>query len=195
MRIAKLKTYLRAERGVAAIEFAFIMPFLLLLFFGLVDITDAVSNNRRITSLANSVGDLVAQNRDKVLKTDIDDYFKIAKIMMKPASDSNVKIRLYGYRKVGTSAVQQWLVDNGKGVACNKTPDATTIYNLMTVGNDVIVAQACMQYTPVVTGVLVDAKNVFNFRVFKLEQMIMMRPRASAKLDCFATASSTAAGC
>jgi hypothetical protein len=190
-----LTRFVKADNGIAAIEFAFIMPFLLLLFFGLVDVTDGVSYNRRITSVANSIGDLAAQNRTKILKSDITDYFKAVDLIMKPKSAGGVKVILYGFRKnaAGTAGEQVWKVDNGKGPNCNKTPDLASMPALMTAGNDLIVAQSCMDYTPVVTEFL--GTKILGTTTMKIEQVITMRPRASAKLDCYMTASSTTVGC
>jgi Flp pilus assembly protein TadG len=193
MRIFNIKPYLKAESGIAAIEFAFIMPFLLLLFFGLVDVTDAVSHNRRITSVANSIGDLVAQNRKSVLKTSIDDYFKAAGLIMKPDSDSNVRVRVYGYRKNGAAAELKWVIDNGKGAACASSPNVATMPTLMTQGNDLVVAQACMVYTPVVTSFL--GTTIMGTTSMKIEQIISMRPRSSTTLDCYLTAASPTPNC
>ena len=193
MNTLNLRAYVRAESGIAAIEFAFIMPFILLLFFGLIDITDAVSTNRRITSVANSIGDLAAQNRTKIIKTDIDDYFKVASLIMKPKSDSNVRVRLYGFKKTGATAVQKWVIDNGKGGSCSKSPNLSNMPNLMTMGNDVIVAQACVDFTPIVTSFL--GSTIMGSGSMKMEQIISMRPRASLLLDCYMTAGSATPNC
>jgi Flp pilus assembly protein TadG len=193
MRIPNMTRYLKAESGIAAIEFAFIMPFLLLLFFGLVDVTDAVSHNRRITSVANSIGDLAAQNRKSILKTQIDDYFKAASLIMKPDSDSDVRVRVYGYRKNGASAELKWVIDNGKGAACSKSPDLASMPALMTQGNDLVVSQACMVYNPVVTSFLGTV--IMGTTSMKIEQIISMRPRASTTLDCYMTAASPTPNC
>jgi Flp pilus assembly protein TadG len=193
MRSHHNRSFLKAESGIAAIEFAFIMPFLLLLFFGLVDITDAVSSNRRITSVANSIGDLAAQNRKKILKTDIDDYFKAAALIMKPKSDSNVRVTLFGFRSDGTKGVLQWTVTNNKGPVCASAPSVNTMQTLMTAGNDIIVAQACMVYSPLVTSFL--GETIMGTTSMKIEQIITMRPRASATLDCYQDSAATTAGC
>ncbi len=187
--------YIKADSGIAAIEFAFIMPLLLLLFFGLVDVTDAVSYNRRITSVANSIGDLASSNRTKIIKTDIDDYFKAVDLIMKPKSAASVKVILYGFRKnaAGTAGEQIWKVDNGKGPACNKTPDAAGMTNLMTAGNDLVIAQSCMDYTPVVTEFL--GTKILGTTSMKIEQIITMRPRSTKTLDCYLTASATTPNC
>ena len=51
------------DEGAAAIEFAFIMPFMLLLYFGLVDVTGLISMNRRVVSAAATMADLVANKK------------------------------------------------------------------------------------------------------------------------------------
>lgn len=193
MNTYHLKSYVKAEGGIAAIEFAFIMPFMLLLFFGLVDITDGVSTNRRITSVANSIGDMVAQSRKKVVKTEVDDVFKIADLIMKPKSDANVRVRVYGYKKNGTSATLKWVLDNGKGSACSRSPDLTSIFTLMSTGNDVIVSQACTVYTPIVTSFL--GENIMGSTSMKIEQIIAVRPRSSSTLDCYTTTAAATPNC
>jgi Flp pilus assembly protein TadG len=195
MRYSNLSRYIKADSGIAAIEFAFIMPLLLFLFFGLVDVTDGVSYNRRITSVANSIGDLASQNRTKIIKTNIDDYFKAVDLIMKPKSAASVRVILYGFRKNagGTAGEQIWKVDNGKGPSCNRTPDTAGMTTLMTAGNDLIVAQSCMDYTPVVTEFL--GTKILGTTSMKIEQIITMRPRASKTLDCYLTATATTSGC
>jgi Flp pilus assembly protein TadG len=74
----KLPGFASAESGVAAIEFAFILPFMLVLYFGLLDLTGLVSVNRKMTSTASVVADLTGQGgpttRSQILKEDIADY-------------------------------------------------------------------------------------------------------------------------
>jgi Flp pilus assembly protein TadG len=194
-----LRGYMLADNGVAAIEFAFILPFMVLMFFGLLDITDAVSYNRRVTAAASAVGDLVAQNRTFVTKTAIDDYFKAATLIMKPKLDTNLRVVVYGFRKTGNTITQVWKVDNGKGVACAGTPTTTTVPTEMmgydadpikdatTPRNDLIVSQACTVYKPMVASFL--GKYIMGSGSFKMEQTIMSRPRSSLTLNCFLTTS------
>ena len=60
---------------------------------------------------------------------------------------------------------------------------------LMTAGNDLVVAQSCMTYTPYVATFM--GTKIIGKTSFKIEQTIMVRPRSSAKLDCYTTASLT----
>ena len=74
----------------------FILPFMLFLYFGLIDLTGLISYNRKITSIASATADLVGQNRATVLKPDIQDYFKVSSMIMNPIPDDDVKVRVFG---------------------------------------------------------------------------------------------------
>lgn len=190
MKKLSLKTYLRAETGVAAIEMAFIMPFMLLLYFGLVDLTGLISFNRKITAVASATADLVGQNRTSIIKSDVLDYFKVAGMIMNPKPITDVKVTVYSYRLEGSTVTQKWKIDNGVGPACAKAPDISAMNLLMTAGNDLIVAQACMAYTPYVATFL--GNNILGKTKFDVEQIVTLRPRASLQLNCTLTAGGSA---
>ena len=184
------KRFLRAESGLAAVEFAFILPFMLMLFFGLVDLTGLIGFNRKITAVANTVADLTGQNRTSVLKTDIDDYYNAASLIMNPTPLSNVTINVYGYRMVAGAPVQQWKTSNGSGPGCNSMPPTGSMAPLMAPGNDLVVAIACYRYTPYVATFMGD--KLLGSTTIKVEQTIMVRPRTTAMLDCYTTTAMTA---
>lgn len=180
-----LRLFLKAQKGVAAIEMALILPFMLFLYFGLLDLTGLISFNRKITAVASSIADLTGQNRNYLLKADLTDYFKVVGMIMEPTPDSDVTVQVYGYRKVSGTVTQVWSTNNSKGPGCSTTPNVTAIDPLMSVGNDVIVTIACMQYTPYVATFL--GKNIIGATSFNVEQAIMLRPRSSLQLECYAT--------
>ncbi len=190
MRKLSLKSYLRAETGVAAIEMAFIMPFMLLLYFGLMDLTGHISLNRKITAVASATADLVGQNRTTIIKSDVQDYFQVAGLIMKPKPITDVKVTVYSYRLEGSTVTQKWKIDNGVGPACVKAPDLSKMNLLMTAGNDLIVAQACTTYTPNVVTFL--GNRIFENTTIGVEQIVTLRPRASLQLNCKLTSGGTA---
>lgn len=184
------KKFSRAEGGLAAIEFAFILPFMLMLYFGLVDLTGLIGFNRKITSVANTMADLVGQNRTSVLLSDISDYYNASALIMSPTPANTVTINLYGYRMVGGVPTQRWKTSNGTGPGCNSTPPTATMTNLMGAGNDLVVSIACYRYTPYVATFMGD--KLLGSTTLKVEQVIMVRPRSTAKLVCYTTAALTA---
>lgn len=174
-------SFRRDSRGVAAIEIALIMPFLLILFFGLVDITSLISLNRKVTYAASVVSDLVTQNQTTVLGTNITDYFNAAKLVMKPTDIADVRVEIYQFRKVGSTVTGQWNKKSTGGTACG-TPSTSGLANLMADGNDIIVAKVCTTYTPWVATVL--GQSILGATSFTMGEEIALRPRQSLTLDC-----------
>jgi Flp pilus assembly protein TadG len=216
----RFRNFMVAEGGVAAIEFAFIFPIMLFLFFAMIDFTGYVSYNRKITAVAGATADLVSQHRTSIIldeagKTgDIKDYFKVAGMILKPMSDTNVRIQLYGYRMVGTTLTKIWQVDNGSAGTCTKLPPTADMGNLMVAGNDLIVSQVCMTYTPYIGEFIfgggyfsVERRNytlsgqettfttTLGAASFKIEEFVIQRPRSSAKLDCYLTSVASGTKC
>jgi Flp pilus assembly protein TadG len=186
MRAPRFTTFMKADNGIAAIETALILPFLLILYFGMIDLTALISFNRKITYSASVVADLVSQNRTSVLKTTVDDYYNAAELVMAPTPASNVRINLFGYRLVGSAATQIWKSSSGTGPTCDTIPETAAMPALMTANNDLVVAIACMDYTPYVGTFL--GKELIGGTSFNVEQAIMVRPRSTATLTCYQTA-------
>ena len=57
----KLKSF--DDKGAAAIEFAFVVPIMVLLFFGVLELSDALSKNRKVNYAATMLTDLVSQEQ------------------------------------------------------------------------------------------------------------------------------------
>jgi Flp pilus assembly protein TadG len=173
---------LRDTRGIAAIEMSFIMPVLLILYFGLVDLTSMISMNRKVTYAASVVADLVTQNETTVTAADITDYLNAAEMVMKPTPVSGVRIEVYQYHKTGSAISSQWNETSVTGTSCGGAPSTSGMTDLMTDGNDVIVARVCMTYTPYIATFL--GKHVLGATSFTLSEQIALRPRQSATLAC-----------
>ena len=168
-------------RGIAAIEMAFIMPFLLFVYFGLIDLTAMISLNRKVTYGASAVADLVTQNKDTVTSANIDDYVKAAALVMKPTPIADVRVEVYMFRKVSGAATNKWKTVSSGGPACG-TPSATGLTNLMTDGNDLIIGVVCTNYTPYIATFLGD--NILGATTFSMNEQIALRPRQSTLLVC-----------
>lgn len=61
--------------GMAATEFALLLPLLLIIFFGVVETSDALTQSRRVTLAANTLADLAAQETE-LLESSADDLFE-----------------------------------------------------------------------------------------------------------------------
>ncbi len=75
--------FIKDKQGVAAVEFAFIVPLMLTLLFGMIDVASGVAVDRKVTLTARTLSDLVSQGT-KVTPTDISNFFKMGSAIMTP---------------------------------------------------------------------------------------------------------------
>ncbi len=181
----KTLRYLQADKGLAAIEMAFIMPFMLLIYFGMMDLTGLISFNRKVTSAASVVGDLVASQRTTILASQILDFYQGAYMIAQPTTAADVRLELYGYRMVGNTPTQIWKTNNNNGTACTGTIDTSNMSNLMAAGNDLVVSRACIIYTPYLANFFTNS--IVSASSFNVVQTIMLRPRSTPTLTCYQT--------
>ena len=62
--VPSLRRFADDRSATAAVEFALILPFLVLLMLGFIDLTDGVNARRKVTLSASTVSDLVARVKD-----------------------------------------------------------------------------------------------------------------------------------
>lgn len=86
-----LRRFARDVRGIAAVEFGFIAPIMLVMLLGAVEITRAVSIDRRLSVVTNMVADLVARE-EKLTAADVNAIYDIAEMVMAPYDASVLKM-------------------------------------------------------------------------------------------------------
>lgn len=84
---ARLHCFANASRGVVAMEFALILPVLLLMFFATLELATAFDCRTRVTDAAASTADLIAQ-RSTVSATDLSNILCATKAVILPYSTS-----------------------------------------------------------------------------------------------------------
>ena len=174
----RIARYGRDMRGVASIEMAFIFPVMVLVYFGLVDATNVLSANRRVTLTASTLADLVTQAPGTIVISDIDDFFKASSAIMEPFSSSNISLELYEFKLDGSNnAVLSWKHKNA-GASCGATPTVDAqMKALMTEGNDIVVSRVCYTYNWVIG-------KIFGSTPMELSDQLVLRPRQTTSIDC-----------
>jgi Flp pilus assembly protein TadG len=81
----------RDRRGAAAVEFAFIAPVLIIMYCGLVELSQAMMAQRRASNVASTIGDLVAQST-QTGPAMIGDIFNVGNTIMAPFPISGLKM-------------------------------------------------------------------------------------------------------
>jgi Flp pilus assembly protein TadG len=138
--------------GLAAIEFAFILPLMLVLFFGTNEFSQGVAVDRKVTIMARTLADLTSQNTS-VTTTQINNFFAASTAVMTPYPPGPVQATL-SELYVDPSTLQarvQWSV----GVAPHGVSSNVTIPTRLQIGGTyLIMAEVSYQYVPTIGYVM-----------------------------------------
>ena len=106
---------LRNDRdGVGAVEFALIAPVLIVLYMGSLEVSVAMSVNKKLARAASTVADLVTQS-ETVDKTYLGTMLNVAQSVMTPYRSDGMKIKITGIAIDATGvgkATWSWQQDN-----------------------------------------------------------------------------------
>jgi Flp pilus assembly protein TadG len=94
--------FARAEDGVAIVEFALIVPVLLLIYFGTVELTSAMRHIRKVDILSRTIGDTLSQ-RTMPTAAEVNDVFQVAPIVLAPFDSTGVRMTVSAVGVVGDS--------------------------------------------------------------------------------------------
>ena len=144
--------FLADSEGLAATEFAVIVPLMLVMFFGTVEFSSAVAIDRKVTLMARTLSDLTSQSTS-VGDTDMTNFFAASTGVMTPYSTTPV-VRTITELYIDPSTLQarvQW----SKGSVPRTQGSVVTITTtLATGGTYLIFSEVTYTYTPSVGFVL-----------------------------------------
>src|SRR5476651_2684269 len=83
------RDFLEDCRGIAATEFAVIVPIMLVMFFGVVEFSSGVAVDRKVTLVARTLSDLTSQSIS-VADTDLNNFFAASTAIMTPYSPTPI---------------------------------------------------------------------------------------------------------
>ena len=170
-----LKRFLRNTAGVAAIEFAFIGPVLITMYFGVAELTQALLAQRRAAHAASTIGDLVAQGTS-IQAANFTDLWTVGTTILSPFPTTTLKMRLTEVAsdsKGATTVV--W--SKGSGLTgYTKGGTITVPSTVVSASSYVIMAEVQYSYTSPVGYILNSA--------VPLNSTYYLRPRLSDQVTC-----------
>jgi Flp pilus assembly protein TadG len=85
----------RDQRGVAAVEFALLAPLMVMVYFGVAELTDGLMTSRKVSHVASAIGDLTAQS-SSTTPAQLTDIFNVGQQLMQPSvtTSGTFKLRL-----------------------------------------------------------------------------------------------------
>ena len=179
---AKLSRFAGDEGGVSALEFALLLPLMITLYLGGVEVSQAVSADRKTTLVAHTIGDLTAQ-ASNVTSAEMTNVLNAGAAVAYPFSSSNLRetVTAVCIDSAGTRATVLWSQTlNGTartGIVTSLIPPA-----LMVANTSLIWGEASYSYRPTIGWTITGTLN--------LSDKIFLRPRLTSSVTL-----NSAAGC
>ncbi len=159
------------DGGMAAVEFSLILPILVLLWLGGVEVTQALSIDRRLNNLASSIGDLTA--RSKTLTWgDVDKIFDIAPGAMFPYAQSvQMRVSAVNMDGSGNAKVAWSRAKSTTAYAVNTTVNGLVPASLRVPDTQIIMSEVVSSYTPTV-GYVISGSIQLDDRMFFVPRLV-----------------------
>ncbi|MEM7068821.1 MAG: TadE/TadG family type IV pilus assembly protein [Pseudomonadota bacterium] len=175
--------YLADNKGVAAVEFALLVPILLLLFVGTMEISLAVAVDRKVSRISSSVADLITQD-ENYNKAGLNKIADIAGRIMYPYDDE-VKISIVGIKIENNQAKVAWAHPINGG----EKPAEGSIFEVPASikTNDTFLLSATVgtSHKPAFSFIGYDGDSLsFDDAAIELEEQMFLRPRKGGDIDC-----------
>lgn len=172
----RLRDFGKARAGLAALEFAILLPMMVLLLFGSVDLIDALGSNRRAENVAASLADVVARDTE-VTDDEMTGLWAAIGVLMVPDNPNDVKARITSVEiESATTARIVWSEGHGmSGLTAGAVidlPDA-----MMIAGTSVIFAETELHYESPL-GILFTGAVDLNHEAYRRSRLVDPIPRA-----------------
>lgn len=153
----RMRLFRLVEDGVAAVEFALVLPVMLMLYIGAVEASALISMDRKLQTASGALGDLVSRSDGTIPAATLKDYFTAAAGIMTPHSTTELRqvVTLVNVRANGTTNVvwsRQYYA--GNVTTGTKHPAGRPFNGLpapmiaVALDNFVVVAEASYAYPP-----------------------------------------------
>jgi Flp pilus assembly protein TadG len=141
-----LGRFRRNKTGMAATEFALITPLMLSLYFGVTELSDGLMCESKVTVLASTAADLVAQD-SQITNAEMTEIFNALEEVMYPYSSASTQVVVSSLIYVNaTSAKVAW--SDAKNSSPRAVDSTVTIPSgLISAGGSVIFAEVKHNYT------------------------------------------------
>lgn len=181
-RLNRSARKIRGDRsGVGAVEFALIAPVLIVLYIGALEISVAMSVNKKLARSSSTVADLVTQE-DKVTKSVLKSMVNVAQSVMMPFGTDGMKVKVTGIAINGSGVGKtewSWQQDETKPYTVGSIqtlPGELAIPNTFLVRTEVEVNHELLLVMPGIQDI--------DLKTLEMKKTYHLRSRVGDKVTC-----------
>ncbi|WP_404926144.1 TadE/TadG family type IV pilus assembly protein [Mesorhizobium sp. ORM16] len=191
-RWGKWAGFIRDRRGIAAVEFALIVPILLIMYFITMEASQAIETSKKVSRIGSMVADLVTQ-QPTIVKADLDAIMKIGTSTLQPYNRSTPDITITAIQVTTdtpprVNVVWSRKVVNGVYSIGTALPATTTVpATLRVAGTFLIRVESKLGYKPIITWSADSSQTAGLTTVFNnisMGETYYLRPRRSLTIPC-----------
>jgi Flp pilus assembly protein TadG len=149
----RIRSFRKEKRGVAALEFALIAPFMIALWLGSAELSQGFTIDRKVSQASSVLADLVTQ-QSNITGAEMNDFMDATMAIMMPYNVNNLSIEIAGVSidNDGATRVEWSETRNGSAAAVGgqyAVPQALALPNSF-----LVVAQLSYEHTPATAHVI-----------------------------------------
>jgi Flp pilus assembly protein TadG len=180
------------RRGVAAVEFAFIAPILMIMYFLTMEASQAIETSKKVNRVSSMVGDLIAQ-QSTVNTSTLDAILRISNATLQPYNRSMPTIVVTGIKISNDPTPKVQVAWSRRVVNGVYMPDAavnstTTVPDSLKIGGTFLVRVTTnLAYRPVIAWAAGDHKTLGLTNAFdniNMSETFYLRPRVTSAITC-----------
>jgi Flp pilus assembly protein TadG len=169
----RLRRFAADQRGLSAIEFALILPVMVSVLFGAVELGDALTIDRKVINATSTLADLVAQS-DSITDSEMADIFNVVGAIMTPYSTAGMRMKVSGVNiDANSKATVSWSYAQNDTALANGS-SVTLPAALVQASTFLVMTEVHYPYAPSVGYVMTGT--------YDLNDKFYLRPRVSAKV-------------
>lgn len=192
-RIGRIaRRFASARSGVAAVEFAFIAPVLLSLYFVTMEVSQAIEVNKKVGRVGSMVADLLTQQQS-ITKSEVNAILEIGESILQPYNRSSGKITVTAIQisdddSPDVEVVWSRKLENGSTAQAASPGSSTTVPEKLKIRDTFLIrVESELSYQPVITW-SADQKKVLGlsaaFDGISMKERYYLRPRMSETVPC-----------
>lgn len=171
----RVRAFLQQEKGLAVAEFALMLPVLMTLFYGCIEITRYILATQKAEKLAHTVADVTAQS-SAVTIAGLDQLMAATNDIMNPfafTADGKVFITSLYRTQGATNATVNWRYAGGGNLVATSSFGAVGTTPTMPAGftfderENVIVAEVFFQFSPLISSRFFGTTTIYRRAFYK----------------------------